>query len=94
MPKQRAEPYVATTSVIPYCIVGGCDANVVAEVHDCDYSIALRIFHGTTREKMRTRRLGDERIYTCAKHLENDWRMAKVRWQFLIVCKRENDDAT
>ena len=84
MAKQCPEPYVSTSSIIPHCIVGGCDVPVIAEVHDDDYSVASNLFRNKGREKIRTRRFGDERIYICAEHLDNDWRMAKVRWQFLI----------
>ena len=78
--------HVSTSSII-HCIVGGCDVPVIAsgEVHDDDYSVASNLFRNKGREKIRTRRFGDERIYICASNtLMNDWRMAKVRWQFLI----------
>lgn len=81
MAKQRAELYVATTDATPRCIVDGCAARVVAEVHDDDYAAALHMLRNKKREKMRARRNGDERIYICATHRENDSRMARVRWR-------------
>jgi hypothetical protein len=76
--------YAVPSDTMPRCVVTGCIAPVVAEVYDGDYAVALRIFRGVKREKIRSRRVGDERLYVCSEHLENDRRMAKVQWQWLM----------
>jgi hypothetical protein len=87
MAKQRGETYCAVTpdtETVPHCVVKGCSAPVVAEVHTDRYADALEIFRGIRREKVRSRRLGDERFFVCQEHLEHDQRMADLEWQWLM----------
>jgi hypothetical protein len=85
MARQRAETYYAVASeTLPHCIVTGCTAPVVAEVHiDC-YADALERFRGIRRGKVRSRRPGDERFFTCQQHMDHDFRMAALQWQRLL----------
>jgi len=65
-------------------VISTCAAPAVAEVHDGDYAKALELFRGIRREKVRSRRAGDERLFACRGHLEHDSRMAALRWQWLL----------
>jgi hypothetical protein len=56
----------------------------VAEVHADSYSAALELFRGIRRQKVHTRRSGDERFFVCANHLQSDSRMAGLEWQLLM----------
>jgi hypothetical protein len=85
MAKQREETYYAVEG--PRCVVRQCSAPVHAEVHCDDYAIALELFRGIRREKLRTRTIRDERFYVCRDHMERDQRMAKLRWQLLMFCE-------
>jgi hypothetical protein len=85
MPKQREEPYYGMPDVAPHCVVTGCLAPVVAEVHTDSYAEALRLFRGLRRQKVRSRRLGDERFFVCRDHLDHDQRMAALEWQWLLL---------
>ena len=85
MAKQREETYCDMPSdTLPHCVVTGCPAPVVVEVHTDDYAAALALFRGTRRAKIHARRSGDERFYVCNEHLEHDGRMAGLRWQGLM----------
>jgi hypothetical protein len=87
MAKQRGETYCAVTpgrDTSPPCVVTGCSAPVVAEVHTDSYADALEMFRGIRREKVRSRRPGDERLFVCLEHLEHDKRMAALGWQWLL----------
>ena len=85
MAKQRKETYCAAAAMLdPHCVVTDCLAPIVAELHDDDYSAALGLFRGTRREKIRTRRLGEERFFVCREHMERDPRMALLHWQWLM----------
>jgi hypothetical protein len=85
MARQREETYfVVEPDSTPHCVVEGCGASVVAEVHHGDYAIALELFRGVRREKVRSRRQGDEPFFVCPEHLERDPRMAALRWQWLM----------
>jgi hypothetical protein len=68
----------------PCCIVEGCTARIVAEVHTDSYADALALFRGVHRQKVRIRRLGDERFFVCQHHLECDERMRTLDWQFMF----------
>jgi hypothetical protein len=70
------------SATLPHCIVTGCTAPVIAEVHTDSYADALKLFRGIRREKVRSRRLGDERFFTCQEHL--DGQMAALQWQRLL----------
>jgi hypothetical protein len=85
MAKQREEPYyVMEAEIEPRCVVAGCTASIVAEVHTDDYAIALEMFRGIRREKIRSRRLGDERFFACQEHEEYYRRTAGLCWQLLM----------
>jgi hypothetical protein len=85
MAKQRKETYSAAAAMLTACcVVTDCLAPIVAEVFDEDYSRALGLFRRVCREKIQTRRLGDERFFVCREHLEQDPRMATLHWQWLM----------
>jgi hypothetical protein len=85
MAKRREETYCAVPSdVAPRCVISGCVAPAVAEVKDADYSVALGMFRGVHRRKVRTRRVGDERFFVCQEHFERDPRIGLLHWQMLI----------
>jgi hypothetical protein len=84
MAKQREETYAAIPDVAPHCVVTNCLAPVIAEVEDAQYSVALEMFRGIHRQRVRTRRVGDERFFVCRDHLERDQRMARLHWQSLM----------
>jgi hypothetical protein len=85
MARQPEETYCAVASdASPRCIVTGCAAPIVAEVHTDSYADALEVFRGIRREKIRSRRLGDERFFVCQQHLDHDQRMATLEWQWLM----------
>ena len=92
MAKQRGETYYAVTpdtDHTPRCVVTGCSAPIVAEVHTDSYADALKMFRGIRRQKARSRRVGDERFYVCREHLENDSRMARFQWQEWFMFEEE-----
>jgi hypothetical protein len=87
MAKQSGETYCAVTPDTdwsPRCVVTGCIAPVVAEVHTDSYAAALEMFRGIRRETVRSRRMGDERLFACQEHLDHDKRMAALDWQWLM----------
>jgi hypothetical protein len=85
MARRRGETsYAVASETLPHCIVTGCTAPVVAEVHTDCYADALERFRGI-RGKVRSRRPGDERFFTCQAHLDHDGRMAALQWQLLII---------
>jgi hypothetical protein len=85
MAKQREEAYCAVVpDPGPHCVVVGCTAPIVAEVHTDSYAVALELFRGVHREKVRSRRFGDERFFVCQQHLDSDQRMATLGWQWLM----------
>jgi hypothetical protein len=84
MAVQREDPYVLPAADAPQCAVLGCVAPVVAEVFDGDYCEALELFRGRHRKMLRTRRAGDERLFTCQHHRETDPRMRRLHWQDLL----------
>ena len=88
MPKQRIETYYVgppeDAAPAAGCVVPGCMAPITAEVHTDCYSRALLLFRGIRRERIQCRRVGDERFFTCQKHLEQDPRMAELEWQWLM----------
>jgi hypothetical protein len=67
----------------PHCVVTSCAEPIYAEVHDGNYAKALAMFRGVHRIP-RTRRVGDERLYCCRFHLENDPRMRGLQWQVCL----------
>jgi hypothetical protein len=90
MAKQRKETYyVVEANTGPRCVVAGCAAPIIAEVHCDDYAIALEMFRGIRREKVPSRRLGDERFLACQEHLDRDPRMRAVEWQLLRGRRRD-----
>jgi hypothetical protein len=79
--KYEENYYGAEPDSVLRCVVTGCTATVVAEVHTDSYAAALELFRGMHREKIRARRQGDERLFACRQHLEEDARMAELEWQ-------------
>jgi hypothetical protein len=87
MAKQRVETYCAEAfgaDSLPHCVVAGCGAPIVAEVHTDSYGRALEMFRRIRREKVRCRRVGDERFFVCQEHLDHDQRMAALEWQLTL----------
>jgi hypothetical protein len=84
MARQREETYYVVADASPHCIVAGCTAPIVAEVHAESYADALELFRGVSRQKIRSRRLGDERFFACQRHLDHDQRMTALEWQWLL----------
>jgi hypothetical protein len=41
--------------------------------------MALEMFRGSRRVKVRARRVGDEHFYACKYHLDHDQRMARLQ---------------
>jgi hypothetical protein len=83
---RQAESYcpVPCDAPAPSCVVPGCAERPVAEVHADSYSTALELFRGIRRQKVHTRRSGDERFFVCARHLQSDPRMTGLTWQLLM----------
>ena len=80
-----AEFYVPVGSddAQPHCVITGCNAPVAADVHADDYSTALRMFRGVQRE-VRVRRLGEERFFVCAAHMNDDPKARRLVWQLFM----------
>jgi hypothetical protein len=61
MAKQRGEPYCAPAfdaGSSLHCVVAGCSAPIVAEVHVHSYGDASEMFRGIRRKKLSSRRPG------------------------------------
>jgi hypothetical protein len=64
----------------PECLVAGCHAPVIAEVHFSDYLKAWQLFgHATSHSKK-----PDHPHFICEKHLHEDPRSKSVKWQCLL----------
>jgi hypothetical protein len=74
---------IVAAQAAQHCVVEACRGVPVAEVHCEDYGKALELFRGVRRDKVRSRRMGDERFFLCQRHLD-DPRMAVLRWQLLM----------
>jgi hypothetical protein len=80
---QREDPYYDIDE--RHCVVTNCIAPVIAEVFDGDYAAALAIFRGIRRATVRTRRVGDERLFICKHHRDTDPRVQRLQWQDLFA---------
>jgi hypothetical protein len=85
MTVQREDPYCALPAADgPQCAVWGCIEPPAFEVFTGDYNVARERLRGRRREKIQTRRAGDERLFACRRHMETEPRMAGLRWQRLL----------
>jgi hypothetical protein len=88
MARQRGETYCSEEpDSVLRCAVTDCAAPVIAEVHTDSYAEALELFRGIRREKVHSRRLGDERFFVCRAHMESDERVAALEWQLLMFAQ-------
>jgi hypothetical protein len=62
------------------CMVANCEEPIIAEVHCSSYAEAWKLFSPATANS----RKPDRRIYICEKHLREDRRARRVKWQGLL----------